>query len=329
VDAARILLDRHPAPPASPQDPSPWVAQAGPSTARLLADTATGSTVAVAGLLGTAAQALRQPVRTARSIDRMSRSALVGLQQTPTSRLNVAVGPRRRFETFSVDLAQLRTLKRALGCSVNDLVLCIVAGGLHHYLTPRGRTAEAAPLRAIVPVSTRHPSQRFTLGNRVSALFVDIPVHLADPLERARAVNAEMGRLKQARHAECLSSVLSAAEYLPARLYAAAAAQFPPQKRSANLVITNVPGPGAPLYCMGAKLTDPYPYLGPVGHMALMVAVLRYNQRLYFGLAADPDTITDMAHVTDLMEKSANELLNHPIHPHRRETRKAGRYRGQ
>ncbi len=148
-----------------------------------------------------------------------------------------------------------------------------------------------------------------TLGNRVAAVVAELPVQLGDPLDRVRAAATEMNRLKTSRRAESIDRLLTAAELAPPPLYAAVAPRLPSWQRTVNLVVTSVPGPRSPLSCMGGQITEAYPYLGPVGHLGLMVSVLRYGHRFSFGLASDPDTGTDGAVLAEATEKSVAELV--------------------
>lgn len=312
VDAARALTDRAPHPPAPAPIDAGWEPQVAPSASTLVAGSVVGHAAGTARLVRSAGRAVRAPARTAATAARLAGTLWAGVQPVAPCPFNVAVGPRRRFDTCSVDLHDVRAVKRAVGCTANDVVLAIVAGGLRRHLGAGGEPVEAGPVRAMVPVSIRRRSERMTLGNRVSAVFADLPVHLADPLDQVRATSAEMDRLKSARHAEGVDWLLTAAGLAPAPLYAAAAARLPSWQQTVNLVVTNVPGPAAPMYCMGGQVTEAYPYLGPVGHLGLMVSVLRYNRRLFFGIAADPDALTDTAGLADAIEKSAAELLTAP-----------------
>lgn len=311
VDAARSLFDRHPDPPDPPQPNPEWAPQPPPDRRALLAGAVRDSAIGALGALR-AVNAVRAPLPAAGAAARLARTAFDGLQPASRCPLNVAVGPNRVFDTFSVAIADVAAVKRAVGCTANDIVLAVVAGALRHYLTARGERVEHLRLRAMVPVSVRRRRERMTLGNRVSAVFADLPVHVADPAERARATAAETQRLTRARHAEGIDSFLSAAEHVPAPLYAAVAARLPSWQRSVNLVVTHVPGPSARLYCLGAPLTEAYPWVAPVDQLALGVAVLRYDHRLFFGLSADADALPDMAVLADAMEKSVTELITHP-----------------
>lgn len=311
VGAARVLFDRDPTPGARNPPVPEWVPQPPPTPAALLAGTLGDAAARSARVLGAAGTALLAPARTASTVARLARSARSALRPTTKCSLNVAAGPGRRYDTFSIDLGDAYTTKRALGCTANDVVLAVVAGGLRHYLAARDEPVDR-PLRAMIPVSIRRRAERLSLGNRVSAVFTDLPVHLADPRQRVAAIAAETARLRDGGHAEGVDWFLAAAEHAPAPLYATTAARLPSLQRAVNLVVTNVPGPTAPLYCMGARLTDAYPYVAPVDHLALGVAVLRYNHRLSFGISAGADTGVDLALLTEAAEKAAAELFNDP-----------------
>lgn len=306
IQAARVLLN----PEGFEPDMAPRPSLSDPPHPVRLAASSLGALVAgPAKLMSVAATGMAQPTRSARTAAAVARSARAALKPAAPTPFDTAVGAKRCFETFSVDLARINAVKRAMRCTANDVVLAIVSGGLRKYFGATSDTAAERPLRAMVPVSTRRPSQRLGLGNQVSAVFADLPVHLDDPGERVRAINAEMSHLKQTRHAEALAGLLSAAEAVPAPLYAAASTQIGTRHTSARVVVTHIPGPRSALYLNGAKLLDLYPYLGPVENIPLMVAVMRYNGRLSFGLAADPDAVPNTPMLAELMEKSAVETL--------------------
>jgi WS/DGAT/MGAT family acyltransferase len=306
IQAARVLLN----PEEFEPDMEPRSSRSDPPhPVRLAASSLGGLVAGPAKLMSVAASGLAQPTRSARTAAAIARSTRAALKPAAPTPFDVAVGAKRCFETFSVDLARINAVKRAVRCTSNDVVLAIVSGGLRQYFAATGDTAADRPLRAMVPVSTRRSSQRHGLGNQVSAVFPDLPVHLADPSERVRAINAEMSHLKQARHAQALAGLLSAAEAVPAPLYAAASTQIGTRQTSARVVVTHVPGPRSALHLNGARLLDLYAYLGPVENFPLMVAVMRYDGRMSFGLAADPEAVPNTPMLADLMEKSAVETL--------------------
>lgn len=318
VDAARALLDREPSPARPARDRAAvgeeghdaWIAQAGPTRPELLVEALVDQAVGVGALARTAVDGWRGQGGAAGAVACAARTAWSSLRPATASPFNTAIGPRRRFECFSVGLGEVNAVKRLVGGTANDVALAIVAGGLRQYLAERGERVGEMTVRAMVPVSVRRRSERMTLGNQVSAVFADLPVHIDDALGRARAASAEMVRLKSEGHADGIDWFLRAAAHAPAPLYAAVAGCLPETQWAVNLVVTNVPGPGAPLYCLGGRMVEAYPYLGPVGGLALMISILRYNRRLFFGLGGDADVVVDMDLLAEAMEKAAAELFS-------------------
>jgi hypothetical protein len=81
-----------------------------------------------------------------------------------------------------------------------------------------------------------------------------------------------------------------------------------PLQRSINIGVTNVPGPQQPLYCMGARMIEAFPYVGAFAGAAVVVAVLSYDGALGFGLTGDRDAVPDLGVLAEGIEKSLAEL---------------------
>ena len=127
------------------------------------------------------------------------------------------IGTRRRYEVVKVPLADLKEIKRALGGTVNDVVLALTASGLRALLQARGEPLPPAGLRAMVPMNVRAASEHLALGNRVSSLYVELPVAEADPLRRYRETVARSRSLKSAgRQAAGTTAVIEIAGLAPA-----------------------------------------------------------------------------------------------------------------
>jgi WS/DGAT/MGAT family acyltransferase len=225
----------------------------------------------------------------------------------PRTPLNVAIGPHRRVEFVRADLGPVKDAKRTLGGTVNDVVLTAVSGGLRHFLEARGEPVDGVTLKAFVPVSVRDESERMALGNKVSGIMVDLPVGVADPVERLHAVSAQTRHLKESQQAVGAEVLTSLADYAPATLFSLAARLMPFQ-RSINIGVTNVPGPQVPLYCMGARMLEAFPYVGAFAGAAVVVAVLSYNGALGFGLTGDRNAVPDLGVLAEGIEKSLAEL---------------------
>ncbi len=110
----------------------------------------------------------------------------------PEVPLNTEIGSHRRFEWVRGDLATLKRIKDALGGTVNDVVLAVVAGALRRWLHSRGIRTEGLELRALVPMSIRAEDEHGQLGNRIAAMRGPLPVYIADPVRRLEAVRESM-----------------------------------------------------------------------------------------------------------------------------------------
>jgi diacylglycerol O-acyltransferase / wax synthase len=231
------------------------------------------------------------------------------IQGAPSTSFNVPMGTLRRFEVVSVPLAELKEIRSALGGKLNDVVLTVTASGLRALLDARGETLPSRGLRAMVPVNVRLASEHLALGNKVSSLFVELPVADAELLVRHRATVDRSASLKsEGRQAAGTSAVIELAGLAPPVLHATLA-QALYAKRLFNLTITNVPGPQRTLYCFGAPLREIHPLVPLAAEHALGVAVVSYDGNVFFGVVADPDVVPDLDVMIDAMRSSVGELL--------------------
>ena len=222
--------------------------------------------------------------------------------------LNAKIGPHRRFDWTRMELETLRNIARAHGAKINDVVLTCVAGAVRHYLREHHRAEDPwighLDFRAFVPVSTRRESQQGSLGNRVSMVVASLPVDEADPHERLRRVVAETRKLKtsgQAAGAEAFEELSDwTAPSLITRLSRMAAG-----RRIFNLVVTNVPGPGVPVYLDEARMLACYPLVPLYEDQALGIALVSYDGGLYWGFNSCWDAMVDLH---DLVEDIEREL---------------------
>jgi WS/DGAT/MGAT family acyltransferase len=305
VDVATVLLDFEPNP--EPTRAPTWRPEAPPTAAELLRDSIVERATVPAEILRSVRAALRGPRQVATRLAKAAQTVVSMGGLAPRTPMNVAVGPHRRVEFVRAELAPVKEAKRTLGGTVNDVVLAAVAGGLRHFLEARGEAVDGLTLKAFVPVSVRDESQRMALGNQVSGLMVDLPVGIVDPVERLNALSAQTRHLKETRQALGAEVLTGLADYAPATLVSLAARLMPFQ-RSINIGVTNVPGPQVPLYCMGAKMLEAFPYVGAFAGAAVVVAVLSYNGALGFTLTGDRNAIPDLGVFAEGIEKSLAEL---------------------
>lgn len=232
------------------------------------------------------------------------------LHAAPHTSLNVPIGTRRRFEVVRVPLADLKEIKGSLGGTINDVVLTVTASGLRALLQSRGEALPAEGLRAMVPINIRVASEHLALGNRVSSLYVDLPVTDADPVRRYHEIVARSESLKSAgQQAAGSTAVVELVGLAPPVLHATLARTLY-ATRLFNVTITNVPGPQQTLYAFGAPLREIQPLVPIASEYAVGVAAVSYDGTVFFGVVADPDTVPDLEVLLSALSASVEALLS-------------------
>jgi WS/DGAT/MGAT family acyltransferase len=231
------------------------------------------------------------------------------LTELPVRSLNGSVGPHRRWSWAQVDLEEVKAIRRETGGTVNDIVLTAVTHGFRTLLDKRGDSYAGRVVRTLVPVSVRGEGERGVLNNRVAAVLVNLPVAAADPLNRLVLIRAQMDELKRTRQAlgaEVLTGLAGFAAPTLLALGSRTAFRFP--QPLVQAVTTNVPGPRVPLYVLGGRMREAYPYV-PIGdNVRISVGIFSYLQTLYFGISADFDSVPDVEVLADGIREGFDEL---------------------
>jgi len=312
VDLVTVLFDLQPVAAEVEHSGTPWRPRSSPSRLDMAAR-------GVRGLIGlpfdAAARAARAAAHphealadTREALEGIGEIVWAGLNPAPETPLNVEIGPHRRVLWVRHELTDFKRVKYALGGTVNDVVLAVVAGALRSWLHSRGVRTEGLELRALVPVSTRARDQHHELGNRLAAMRAPLPVYVEDAAARLRVVREAMNGLKESKQAvgaEVLAGVQSLAP--PTILAQASRLNF--STRLFNLLVTNVPGPQFPLYLLGRRLEDLFPVAFLPKRHALAVAVMSYDGGMDFGLLGDYDAMPDLEQLAEMFDASLAELL--------------------
>jgi WS/DGAT/MGAT family acyltransferase len=248
-------------------------------------------------VLGAARDAVRDPRRAARSLvgtlEGMSEALGASLHRTSPTPLNVPIGPHRRFDWLRQDLAQVKAVKKALGGTVNDVVLANVAGALRHFLAKRGEDVDALDFRAMVPVNVRSADEAGKMGNRVVTTAVQLPLDEHEPRARLERVSERMQELKASKQAAGIETIEEISEWGLGPLFVQLA-RLSALTRPFNLVVTNVPGPQVRAYLLGSPLEQVYPLVPLFRNQALGIALFSYDGGLFWGLNADWDALPDL-----------------------------------
>jgi diacylglycerol O-acyltransferase len=312
VDLLAVLLS--PTPEKEFEGAPRWLPNAAPSRATLLRDAALRRAALPFRLAGELRLALGDPGawwgRTERSLRGLGQSLAVAWTPADETPLNRPIGPHRRFDWIAFDMEEVRRVKRALGGTVNDVVLATVCGAVTRFLEQRSVSAarqRRMAFRCVCPVSVRSEEERGTLGNRVSALMVPLPIGQHDPRKRLAAVRAVTRDLKESHQALGAEVLTSVSEWIAPTL-ATLAARIGFANRVSNMVVTNVPGPRIPLYLLGARMSESYPMVPLFRSQGLGVALFSYGSGLFWGVSADWDHFPDLHDFVIALDTSFREL---------------------
>jgi len=171
-----------------------------------------------------------------------------------------------------------------------------------------GRTAIEGEPVALVPVSVRRSEEEGSLGNRISTVFVDLPIHDPDPVSRLRTISAQMNELKSFPAVQAGAMIVGATGWAPPAI-SAMMVRAMGGVRACNLVVSNVPGPQQPFYLAGSRLREVFPAvpLNPP-NLGLSVGILSYDGGVYFGLLADRELDPPVERAAAALDESLAEL---------------------
>ena len=305
----QIDPDEEPAPPTEP-----YKGETAPSPGELLSRAGISNIrkpMHFARVVGRTVPAVSRVVQGVRS------NAFEGPKLTaPRTRFNTTVGPHRVFEGTRYRLADVKEMRAAVpGSTVNDVVLSVVGGAMRAYLDEKGELPNVS-LLAMAPISVRSTDQKGTQGNQVAAMTVALRSDIADPLERLAAVYAGTASAKEMVNAigarlmtDYTQFIPSAVAGLAARLYSRASLANRHAPLS-NCVVTNIPGPQAPLYFCGAEQVG-YFGLGPITDgMGLIHPVLSYNGMLTISATSDRAMMPDPSNYADCLREAFRDTLD-------------------
>jgi diacylglycerol O-acyltransferase len=319
VELLGVLLDA--APDTAITVPEPWEPRPEPRGAAKVLNAWGGLVTDAAATVRDLFRAVGHPTGAIRSAFAAAQGIArfaSGLGATPPLSIEGTIGPHRAWAHSSASLADVRTIRNGFGGTINDVVLAAVSGGYRELLISRGEDADGAQVRSMVPVSTRHDDGRGVADNRVSTLLYDLPVRVADPVERLELVHEQMTELKASHMAEAGEAMTAIGNLAPPMVVGALSrlairAMHQLSQRSVNTVTTNVPGPQFPLYCIGREMLEYRPFV-PISHgVRVTTAILSYNGRLYFGITGDYKTAPDVGVLASAAARGIEQLCQRAL----------------
>ena len=229
----------------------------------------------------------------------------------PRTRFNKTITGHRTIAYGATDLSRVKRVKNTFGCTVNDIVLTLVASALRKYLISKDELPRNS-LVAMVPMSVHGMSNR-PGTNHVSGMFMSLATAQEDPVKRLRVIAKSTDVAK--KHNDTIDADLLTdwAHFAAPSVFGAAVRTYSKLRLAEkhptvhNLVISNVPGPDFPLYFLGAKITAMYP-MGPVFHGAgLNLTVVSMDGTLYSGFIGCREMEGDLWPLIDYMEEALQE----------------------
>ncbi len=290
VSAMRLLASTLSTDPDRRDMPALWGQRTRPSKATddgelTLADV---PIQALRTAMGLTAEAAGMPGALVKTISRGLRNETSALSlYAPRTIFNQSITGSRRFAAQDWPMERLRTIGKATGTTINDVVLAMCSGAVRSYLVELDALPET-PLVAMVPVGLNAKQSQVASaegGNAVGAVMVQLATDLADPAKRLGTIHRSMKDGKEALSSMTPIQILamSAIGQAPAILTPMLRMQGivrPPY----NLIISNVPGPRTTHYWNGAQLLGTYPLSIPINGMALNITCTSYDGNMAFGL---------------------------------------------
>lgn len=223
---------------------------------------------------------------------------------------NELSGRRRMAWSSGLGLDQIKTIGRARGATVNDVLLTIMTGALRRFLAEAGEPVDELSIRAIVPVNLR-PIRTIeemddSMGNRFGLVFLDLPVKEETEESRFRALKASMDALKATPEAFVSFGILNALGHTPPTIEHIVNQVF---GKKASLVVTNVPGPRQPLYLGGKRLRDIMFWVPHPARLGVGLSILSYAGKVIVGVRADEAVTENPARIVELFEEEASRML--------------------
>lgn len=287
--------------------PSSWTPEPPPNAGLLLARELAGRAGLGARVVRDLAGSLARPDRLVRRAIRLGGAAVATAAPAPRLPITSPVGAHRDFAWLRLSFDDLARVKRACGVKFNDVVLSVVAGALRHYLERRGAPVDVRP-RALVPVSL-HGVAGEEIENRFSMMIADLPVAVADPVERLREVHDAMERRKASSQAAIGPALFTLGGLLPPALLRRVGTVLLAHQPFVNLAVTNLPGTRAPLYLLGSRMLELFPFVGVTANIAVIVGALSYGDGLGVGITVDVDVVPDVDILIEGIELATAALV--------------------
>jgi diacylglycerol O-acyltransferase len=232
---------------------------------------------------------------------------LVGRAPDPKTSFKGQLGvPKRVAWSEPLALPQVKEVGRALGGTVNDVLVAAATGALRRYQARQGELPRRLDVRAAMPVNLRPLGRMSQLGNHFGLVFLSLPLGIGDPLERLAEVRRRSAALRRSAEAPVVLLILRTIGRVPLALQRLVVSIF---ATKATLVMTNVPGPNRTLYLAGKAIRDLFFWVPQSGRVGLGISILSYNGAVRLGVGTDAGLVPDPEAIVAGFHAEFDELL--------------------
>jgi WS/DGAT/MGAT family acyltransferase len=227
-------------------------------------------------------------------------AALALMPDDSSTRLKGQPGITKRVAWCQpIPLEEVKSVGKALNCSINDVLLSCVAGAIGEYLRALGDEVAGKEIRAMVPVNLRSLEDAYKLGNRFGLAPVVLPIGIENPVERVYEVRRRMRAMKGSMQPLMAFGLLAVAGLLIKPAQDAMLSLF---SKKTTAVMTNVPGPREKLKFCGATLEQSLFWVPQSGSVGLGVSILSYGGSVQFGVISDATLCPEPQKIIDEFE---------------------------
>jgi WS/DGAT/MGAT family acyltransferase len=231
---------------------------------------------------------------------------LVGRPSDPKTIFKGPLGVAKRVAwSEPILVSDVKAVGKALGGTINDVLISAMTGGLRRYLDRHGQRAHGLSFRAAMPVNLRSIDRMSELGNRFGLIFLSLPVGIDDAVERLAELRRRALALKRSAEPVVVYAILRLLGLVPLAVQNGVVKIF---GTKATAVMTNVPGPREELYLAGRAIRELFFWVPQSGRLGLGISIMSYAGHVRLGLASDAGLVPDPEVVVEGFHEELEEL---------------------
>jgi len=206
----------------------------------------------------------------------------------------------------AIPVEDVKVIGKALGGTINDVLVTAVAGGLRRYLEARGHQAhDGLNFRVAMPVNLRSLEKMSDLGNQFGLIFLSLPVGILDPVRRLAELRRRATALKRSTEPTVVYGILQAMGLSPHFIQKLVVRIF---ATKATAVMTNIPGPRQTIFLAGRPIRDVFFWVPQSGRVGLGVSICSYAGHVRLGVGTDAGLVPDPEGIVKGFHEEVAEL---------------------